>query len=227
MFYRQELCDLGDPVEGKICLKVAGMSMRNSEWTLTGGLASNHFFDIDNYLLSEEDAGQLANLLARKIDFLAKKIGFDKVAVIEKVGPGPIGLIGITYLLKPLISKGIVIVRPRKKLLLAAIKGNFRKGDRLLILTDVATGGWTIFGAAQKIWDAGGQVPAALAVIDRDQGAVVNLGRKGIELFSLFSAKTMREEKGEELKKDFRMVIEDRFSPELEDFGGKSATSVF
>lgn len=26
-FYRQELCDLNDPVEGEICLRIAGLSL--------------------------------------------------------------------------------------------------------------------------------------------------------------------------------------------------------
>lgn len=226
MFYRQELCNLDKPEEASICVKIAGMSLKNSEWTLVGGLPSKHYFDIDNYLGMKENASALSRLLADKINQMAKEFEFDKVAFIEKGGAGPVGLIAISSSVATLVNKDILLIRPKKKILRGAIKGNFIKGERVLILNDVATAGWTIFEAAEKIWDLGGKVPYALTVIDRDQGATVNLGRKGIELFSLFSAKTMREKKGAQLEEEYKMNIEDMFIPTLVDFGGSSATAI-
>jgi orotate phosphoribosyltransferase len=225
MFYKQELCDLDDPREADICVRIIGTSLKSSEWTLTGGLASGNFFDMDKYLLDAKNANELSALIADKITKLSTSHAFDKIGFIDKGGSGPIGLITISSSVADLIKKEIVIIRSKKKLLLAAIKGSVGKGERVMLLNDVATAGWTIFEAAEKVWQAGGTVPYALTVIDRDQGASVSLGRKGIELFSIVSAKTIREKRGEQLETQYKAIIQDTFTPKLVDFGGVSSTS--
>ncbi|MDQ7786737.1 MAG: hypothetical protein RDU01_03940 [Thermodesulfovibrionales bacterium] len=228
MFYKQELCNWDDPEEASLCLKIAGLSLRNSEYTLIGGLPSAHYFDIDSYLMeNKNNATALAKLLADKINQLSKSHEFNKVAFIEKGGAGPVGLISIRSTLGTLIEKEMIIIRSKKRLLRGTIKGSLNKDDRVIILSDVATIGWTIFEAAEKVWDLGAKVPYALVVIDRDQGATVNLGRKGIELLSIYTAKTIREKKGSELKEHYKTGIEDRFIMQLVDFGGSSSTSVY
>jgi len=228
VFYKQELCNWDDPEEATLCLEIAGLSLRNSEYTLVGGLPSAHYFDIDNYLMENKNSSvALSKFLANKINQLSSSYEFDKVAFIEKGGAGPVGLIAISSMLGKLIDKEMIIIRSKKRLLRGTVKGLLKKDDRVMILSDVATIGWTIFEAAEKVWDLGGKVPCALVVIDRDQGATVNLGRKGIELFSIYSAKTMREKKGAELEDRYKRAIEDRFVPQLVDFGGTSSTSAF
>ncbi|MCL4477405.1 MAG: hypothetical protein M1508_14485 [Nitrospirae bacterium] len=226
MFYLKEICNLEEPADSDICVKIAGMSLQNSEWTLAYGLPSAHYFDIDNYLTMNENSKELSQFLSQKIISLSEIRDFDKIAFIDKGWAGPVGLIAISTLVASLTNKEMLIIRPKKKLLRGAVKGNLRKGDKILILSDVATVGWTIFEAAEKIWQLGGKAPCALVVIDRCQGATVNLERKGIELFSLVSAKTLKEKKEKEIQEKFKVTIEERFSPVLIDFGGASSTTI-
>jgi orotate phosphoribosyltransferase len=226
MLYRQELCNLDIQEEAEILVKIAGESLENSEYTLVGGLPSKYYFDIDNYLSNKANINALSKLLVRKINDLSTKFEFDKVAVIDKGGSGPVGLIILFALLSVLLEKEMLIVRPKKKLLRGAIKGALKKDERVLLLNDVATQGWTIFESAEKIWACGGKVPYALVVIDRWQGATENLGRKGLQLFSLTSAKMLREKKGAELEKRYNLNIAPFFEPVFVDFGGSARTMV-
>ena len=226
MLYKQELCNLNNPKDAQFCLEVAGLSLKNSVHTLIGGLPSGHFFDIDEYLCEKNNPEKLSDNLAQKINYLEKDKKFNKVAFIDKGGLGPVGLIMVNSLVSKLIKMKTIIVRPRKKLWRGVIKGNFEIGDNVLILNDVATTGRTVFEAVEKVIACGGKVTTALVVIDRDQGATINLARKGIELFSLFSAKTLREKKLKDLNKQYKVGIDDAFDPKLIDFGGRSITSI-
>lgn len=227
MYYRIELCDLKKAEIGRLLVEIAGKSLQNSEWTLQGGLRSSHFFDVD-LSYSRDSLPQLSKLISNKIKELSDVHGcsFDKVAFIEKGERGPVGLIGLMGSISPLIEKGVIIVRPSKWLLRSSIKGEVKKSDSFLIISDVATTGETIFSAAEKIWAFGGKVPYALVVIDRMQGATENLIRKGIQLYSLTSAQTLQTEKGEEIASKFNRSISTDFEPHLKDFGGSSITTL-
>lgn len=227
MLNRRELCDLSDPKEADLLVRVAGKSLQNSEWTLTGGLPSRHYFDLDNYLCDHTEAVCLSNKLIEKIKLMREKLGFNKVAFVDKGENGPVGLITLKELIASSVDLETIIVRPKKLLIRSFIKGNLTKNDRVLILSDVATSGYTIFQAAQKIWMLQAKVPCALVVLDRAQGATDNLWRKGIELYSLSSAQSLNEnETANKIKQEFRVTITNDFEPRLADFGGVSAVHV-
>lgn len=218
MLYRRELCDLRNPDEAKLLVEIAEQSLQCSEWVLTEGLQSKHYFDIDNSLCVKDKAEELSNMLAEKINELSETISFNKIAFIDKNESGPVGLISIMSSIASLIDKETIIVRPKKLILRCAIKGQIKKDDRVLILSDIATTGRTIFQAAQKIWAYKVEAPYALVVFDRVQGATENLGRKGIGLYSLISAKSLREEQ--------KLSITPNFEPTFKDFGGRSTTNI-
>ena len=221
MLYRRELCNLEDNEEGKICLRVAALSLKNSDWTLVSGLHSNYYFDLDSYAFDNKtNTKELISLLGSRVTALSEMMRFDKIAFIDKEGPGPVGLITFFAALNALFKQECIIIRPRRQLLSAAIKGPFKEGDSVLILNDVATEGSTIFEAAEKIWECGGTVPCALVILDRSQGATTNLGRKGIELYSLTSAASIKESKPAEFKEISGREIEVEPRPRLTDFGG-------
>ncbi len=219
MLYRRELCNLQNPDEAKLLVEIAEQSLKCSEWVLTEGLQSKHYFDIDSSLCIKDKAEALSNKLSEKIKELSKAISFNKIAFIDKNESGPVGLISIMSSIASLVDKETIIVRPKKLILRSAIKGQIEKDDRVLILSDIATTGRTIFQASQKILECKeAKAPYALVVFDRVQGATENLGRKGIELYSLSSAKSLLEEG--------KLSITPSFEPSLKDFGGKSFTNV-
>lgn len=224
---RIELCDLRDKHEGEICLNIVGKSLKNSEYTLTGGGGSAQFLDLDEYLLDPQGASDLVTLLSNHIEALNKNyFPFDKIALIDKGGKGPVGLIRLFDLLAQKMTKfNFIIVRPMKHLNRSVVKGSLKKKERVLLLNDVATVGWTIFEAAEKIRAVGAEVPYALVVMDRYQGAITNLARKGIQLISLFSLKQLLDEdKFQELEDKFDKHVDRAFELQLVDFGGTSQT---
>lgn len=228
MLYRKELCNFKDPSEANLLTDIVGKSLCNSEWTLQGGLPSSHFFDIDNY--SCASIGSLTSLsqyISSKVKLLSEKEGgqFNKLAFIDKQEGGPVGLISLMGSIAQSVNKEAVIVRPKKLLIRSTIKGEISKSDSVLILSDVATTGETIFQAAEKIHAHGGRTPNAIVVIDRMQGATENLGRKGIQLWSIASAKSLNENLGDRIKKKFNRVITPDYNPFLKDFGGVSVTA--
>ena len=231
MAYFLELCSLENPEDSKLLIKAAGTSLQNSVHTLVGGTPSSHYFDVDLYLREGDNAQSVAKVLAQKINEIAKsgKYRFDKIAFIDKGEIGPVGVISLLGALSSMVEFDSIILRPKKLLLRAAVKGKIVSGDRVLILSDIATTGRTIFRAAEKIVTLGGTVPAALVLFDRRQGATENLDRVGIQLFSLTSTYSLNknDDSRRELVETYdRGIDEFEYDPVLLDFGGQANTSV-
>jgi len=229
MAYFWELADLKDSRESALLTRAAGLSLRNSEYTLTSGGQSSHYFDLDLFLLVKENAIELTDFLVMKMAYLKKSSSFlfNKIALIDKGEGGPVGLILLMGLLTSKVEEELIIVRPQKSLLKGSVKGELNVGDKVLILSDVATTGRTIYSAAEKIHSLGGTVSSSLVIFDRKQGATENLFIKNIQLFSLTSTATLIKEKKQELEEIFHKKIKD---PEKEtilfDFGGRSSTVI-
>lgn len=223
---RRELCNLENPDEASLLVDIIGKSLKNSEHTLTEGLRSSQFLDLDLSLADINISEKLTDTIASKFKTLEQidECKIDKIALIDKGDIGPVGLISLKSSLSKKVNKESIIVRIQKYLVRSAIKGELTKGDNVAILSDIATTGFTIHQAAQKIWAYGGKIAFALVVIDRLQGATENLGRKGIHLISLTSVKSLDESKREEIIKKYERTIEYDYEPSLKDFGGKSST---
>ena len=67
------------------------------------------------------------------------------------------------------------------------IEGNFLEGDRVLVLDDVVTTGGSTLQAIEAFRDAGAEVLAALAIVDREQGGVENIGAEDVPFAALFT----------------------------------------
>lgn len=173
--------------EDSIIIDIINTSKRNSRYTLVGGLDSNVFYDIDQYYL---DKSKTDNLIDKLIDAIkiVRDFGFEfnKVALLDK-SDGTVGLISLFSSIQKRIELPIIIVRIGKDLIKNSIKGKISKGDKVLILNDIATSGNTIINAAIKVNAFGANVTCALVVNDRLQGATENLSKENIQLFSFTS----------------------------------------
>jgi orotate phosphoribosyltransferase len=65
------------------------------------------------------------------------------------------------------------------------IEGNFRSGDRVVIVEDVITSGESATRAIAAVQQAGGQVLGVLAVVDREQGGKQALEAQGYRVLVL------------------------------------------
>lgn len=219
MIYQTELCNLQNPIYANFFTNLISTCTKSSEWTLSSGAPSNVFFDIDAYMSDPRKIIELTDLISLKIEeLIIAGNDFDKIAFIEKVD-GTVGLITLFSSIINKINKPSIIIRPKKKLIKNAIKGSISKGERILIINDVATSGKTIFDAAEIVWAHGGKTPYAFVVLDRLQGGTENLDRKGIKLFSLTSTNSINVNIGDKIGKTIKIT-----EPVLKDFGGQVIT---
>ncbi|MBI5676842.1 MAG: hypothetical protein HZC48_13665 [Nitrospirae bacterium] len=234
---KRTLCNTNDPKEMDMWIKIAKAALKSSSYNANSGIATSFYFDFDESILGRRTAEGLFKVNATEIDEIQKKITkyiselenklsltFDNIAFIDKGNVGPVGIIGLMALVAiSLKDKNCLIVRPRKRLINASVKGNFKKGNNVLILTDVVTSGSTIYQAANKIWQLGGSVPCALAWLDRNLGASENLAQYGVNLYSIVGPKDLSNT-WTDLKKTLQ---KDKQKECFIDFGSYSSTSVW
>ncbi|NOS99361.1 MAG: orotate phosphoribosyltransferase [Phycisphaerales bacterium] len=86
-------------------------------------------------------------------------------------------------------GKPFIIVRNAKKDYGTSnlFEGVLKKGDRVLLVEDIATTGGQVLEAATAITDAGASVERIVAVIDRREGARQNIESAGFRFESLFT----------------------------------------
>jgi orotate phosphoribosyltransferase len=65
------------------------------------------------------------------------------------------------------------------------IEGNFRPGDRVVVVEDVITSGGSALQAIDAVTEAGGEVIGVLAVVDREQGGRSRIEASGHPVVSL------------------------------------------
>ncbi|KAF8278562.1 orotidine-5-phosphate decarboxylase/orotate phosphoribosyltransferase [Trypanosoma cruzi] len=80
----------------------------------------------------------------------------------------------------------IPLVYPRREVksygTKAAIEGDYKKGDRVVVIDDIVTTGGTKLEAIEKLKAAGLEIVSIVVLIDREMGAKQLLGSLGYEL---------------------------------------------
>lgn len=90
------------------------------------------------------------------------------------------------------------------------VEGVVERGDRVLLLDDVATTGGSLVRAVQVLRERGAEVDSVLVMVDREQGAGEALSRLGVRLLSIITASRLIEElhlKGMVKKDDYERVM--------------------
>lgn len=231
------LCNLGDLKEMELWVKVAESSMKSSSYNTVLGVPTYNYYDVDEFLLgrekkeeynhkrNEEYVQSVTEKFIKMIELVETdcQSKIDKIAFIDKGGVGPVGMISFLAIAAANANKEILIVRPRKRLIRASIKGELRKGENVLIVSDIATSGSSIYLAAHRIWSLGGKVPCALVLVDREAGASENLEQYGIKLYAVIDSGTLAS-KSKAIKKATKEDKQEKF---YIDFGGYSITSAY
>jgi len=132
---------------------------------------------------------------------------FDKIAGV------PTSAIPLASIVSFKLKKPMIYIRKEKKDYGTGkvVEGVLYKGEKILILDDVATTGSSIMEAVNKIRVEGGLVNEAVVLIDREQGANSNLNKEGIKLYSFTKIRdVLMALKSENLidKETYRRVIE-------------------
>jgi len=163
---------------------IADVALLRGTFTLRSGRTSNYY--LDKYLFSTrpEVLRQLGVLFRQRIDQLR-----DGGSRIDRLAGAELG--GIPLVTAASLETGLpcVFVRNKKKDYGTAkqLEGVLNKGDGIVIVEDVATTGGQALEAAGVLKEAGANVLAIIATIDRQEGARENVEKSGIRFESLFT----------------------------------------
>lgn len=152
---------------------------------LTSGLESPFYIDLRR-LYSYPD---LARRVALELGRVGNVKSLDGVVGIATAG------IALAAYVAALHGVPMAYVRTERKEhgTQALVEGEVQ-GKRVAIIDDVATTGSSIERAFRALNEVGAKPVLALVVVDREQGAVERVGRLGLELRSLTTARQLFEE---------------------------------
>ncbi len=166
----------------QLAQRIAEVSLLRGSFTLRSGRTSSYY--LDKYLFSTQP-----DVLKALGDLFAAKLPrpLDRLAGAEL---GGIPLVTATSLASGLPC---VFIRNQKKDYGTAkqLEGVVNRGDRVVIVEDVATTGGQALEAAKVLQAAGATVLSILATIDRLEGARQNVESAGIEFDALFSVRDL------------------------------------
>lgn len=150
-------------------------SVRKGDFTLASGVRSSYYID-----------ARLTTMSARGLDIVGR-LG---LAAIEQAGWTPAAVGGLTMGADP-VAYAIAAASANHDPAIEAfsvrktakshgtgrrIEGNFRPGDRVVVVEDVITSGGSARLAIETLEAEGGKVSGVLAVVDREHG-----GRQALE----------------------------------------------
>ncbi|HDO20012.1 MAG TPA: orotate phosphoribosyltransferase [Candidatus Bathyarchaeota archaeon] len=150
------------------------------EFTLTSGMKSPYYIDLRVIPSYPLDFDKICDAYAQMI---SNEIGsFDKIAGVPTAG------IPFATLIAYKLKKPLIYVRKRSERLHGRgklVEGVLLKGERVILVDDVATTGISLLLTAESIINHGGVVAGGVVLVDREQGAEENLKSRGIQLYSL------------------------------------------
>jgi len=161
----------------KLISRIKETSYLEGEFTLRSGKKSNYY--LDKYLF--ETCPDILQALGEEF---AKYTG--DANLIAGAELGGVALAAVTAIQT---GKKWIIIRNSKKDYGTSkmIEGKLSKGDRVLLVEDIATTGGQVLEAAKIITSQGGTVEKIVCVIDRRQGARENIEREGFEFESILT----------------------------------------
>ena len=149
------------------------------KFTLASGKESDYYVNMKMAITNPEILKQVAKIVSNEI-------AEDK---IDKIAGPALGAVPIATAISLESSTPMLMIRKAKKGYGTAklIEGELVEGDSVVVVEDVTTTGGSLIKAINAIKDNGGIVKKAIVVVDRDEGAVLNLKKEGIALEPLIS----------------------------------------
>ena len=149
------------------------------DFTLRSGRRSKYY--LDKYLFETEPAllGELAQRFARYV-----------TADVDRIAGAELGGIALAAATALETGKPFVIVRNAKKAGYGTgkvIEGKLTRGERVLLVEDIATSGGQAIEAAKTLRDAGAVVERVVATIDRQEGGREAIEAAGLRFDALFT----------------------------------------
>ncbi|MFP4143614.1 MAG: orotate phosphoribosyltransferase [Phycisphaeraceae bacterium] len=158
--------------------RIKEAALLRGEFTLRSGRKSSYY--LDKYLFETQ-----ADILAALAELFAEKVDDS----IDRLAGAELGGIPIVTATSLATGKPTILIRNQKKGYGTArqLEGKLEKGDRVLLLEDIATTGGQVLEAAQLLTELGVEVVGIIAVIDRQEGARENIEAAGFRFESLLT----------------------------------------
>jgi len=156
-------------------------------WNKRLAAAKNERLNCTALVAFNAAANHLKQLDLRKVNALTQQMSSKDVDRIAGAELGGIALAAATALET---GKPFVIVRNAKKAGYGTgkvIEGKLTRGERVLLVEDIATSGGQAIEAAKTLRDAGAVVERVVATIDRQEGGREAIEAAGLRFDALFT----------------------------------------
>lgn len=162
--------------------RIRDAALLQGEFTLRSGRKSKYY--LDKYLFETQP-----DILAALGERFAKHVD-DRIDRLAGAELGGIPLVAATSIAT---GKPSILIRNQKKDYGTAkqLEGRLEKGDRVLIVEDIATTGGQVLEAAKLLQELGAKVVKIVAVIDRQEGARENIEGAGYAFASLLTKRDL------------------------------------
>jgi len=159
-------------------------ALKKGEFVLSSGKISNYYLDGRIITLTPEGAYLVASIILG----LIKKRKIDAIGG-PTLGADPIvGAVACLSHIKKIPVKTFIIRKTAKEHgMQRQIEGPvLKKGDKAILVDDVATTGKSLVEAKEALDKIGVNVLEAVVIVDRGEGAKENLANAGLKLESIF-----------------------------------------
>ena len=149
------------------------------DFTLSSGKKSNYYINMKKAITEPKILSTISKLISEKV----ANDDIDKVA-----GPA-LGAVPIATAVSLQSDLPLLMIRKEKKGYGTSklIEGELVEGDSVIVVEDVSTKGGSLLKAIKAIQDNGGNVKRAFVVVDRQEGAIEEFKKEGIELEPLIT----------------------------------------
>ncbi|MBY0313182.1 MAG: orotate phosphoribosyltransferase [Phycisphaerales bacterium] len=169
--------------------QIADASLLRGTFTLRSGRTSSYY--LDKYLFSTrpEVLSPLATLFAERIAALEARTG----KPVTRLAGAELGGIPLVTAASMCTGKPCLFVRNAKKDYGTAkqLEGKLERGDRVILLEDVATTGGQALEAVKVLKDLGAEIVGVIATIDRQEGASENMAAASVAFEALFTKRDL------------------------------------
>ncbi len=171
-----------------IAAKIAEVSLLRGTFTLRSGRTSSYYLDKYRFSTRPEILELVGRLFAERIHAIEADSG-----PVDRLAGAELGGIPLVTAASLQTAKPSLFIRNSKKDYGTAkqLEGELNKGDRVIMLEDVATTGGQALEAVGVLRELGAEVVCVICTIDREEGATANFEAAGVKFESLFTKRDL------------------------------------
>lgn len=169
--------------DNELAAALRAAALLEGQFTLRSGRTSRYY--LDKYLFETQPA------LLRE---LARRFAARLTPGVTRLAGAELGGIALAAAAALETHKPFVIVRNSKKAGYGTgklIEGRLERGDRVMLVEDIATSGGQAIEALRVLVEAGAVIDRLVVVIDRLEGARENVEKAGFRFESLFTSRDL------------------------------------